>query len=70
MWDSVIYEFPGYETLPMDQENWEYYTKNAERLEKLHPVDTEKEKVMAFADWANESLEMSEQFVYPTFVEG
>ena len=36
----------------------------------MHLIDKEKEKVTAFADWATESLVMSEQLVYPTFVEG
>ena len=69
VWDSVIYELPGYETLPMDSDTWDFYTNLNLRLEKDHPIDPEKEKITSFADWANESLAMSEELVYPAFVE-
>ena len=39
VWDSVIYELPGYETLPMDNDTWDFYTNLNLRLEKDHPVD-------------------------------
>jgi len=30
IWDSVVYEFVGYATLPMDEKTWLYFTRNAE----------------------------------------
>ena len=29
IWDSVIYEYPGYPVLPLDDASWEQYTKDA-----------------------------------------
>lgn len=39
VWDSVIYEFPGYETLPFDAEIWQWYSDQSEGLEDRHPID-------------------------------
>lgn len=69
VWDSVIYEYPGYETLPLNQVDWDWYSEQTMQLEKRHPIDKKAEKVTAFGQWAQESLQMSEQLVYPGFIE-
>lgn len=39
VWDSVIYGYSGYETLPMDKSTWDYYSAQSGRLESDYPVD-------------------------------
>ena len=70
VWDSVIYSYPGYATLPMDKDTWEYFTAQSDKLENDHPIDQEKLAVTEFGDWAQESLTMAETLVYPGFVNG
>ena len=70
MWDSVIYDYIGYETLPMNKEEWDFYSAQSEKLQVHYPVDKDKLKITGFSDWAKESLDLAETLVYPDFVEG
>ena len=69
VWDSVIYDFPGYETLPMDDKTWDFYTSHSTEFKLDYPVSPETEEVTDFSKWAHESFQMSETLVYPGFVE-
>jgi hypothetical protein len=38
VWDSIIYEAPGYPVLPFSDQDWETYGRNASRMVKDHKV--------------------------------
>ena len=56
MWDSVIYGYCGWETLPLDSKGWAYYSAATDELQARYPVDEDKLKITDFSVWANESL--------------
>ena len=39
IWDSVIYEYGGYETLPLTADRWDWYTEQINNIVKSHPID-------------------------------
>ena len=39
IWDSVVYSYTGYETLPMDENKWDWYTEQAALIEENNPID-------------------------------
>lgn len=70
IWDSVDYQFTGYETLPMDAATFEFYTTNAESINERYPMDMDKLKPAQFSAWAQESLDLAKSTVYDGFVPG
>lgn len=38
VWDSVIYEYPGYPDLPLSSSDWDFYTTTASSLASSYPV--------------------------------
>ena len=44
IWDSVIYSYIGYETLPLTDERWSWITETVDKLHFDHPVDIDKEE--------------------------
>ena len=68
VWDSVIYGYCGWETLPLDRKGWAYYSATTEQLQFMYPVDEDLAKITDFSVWAHESFEMSATLVYPNFV--
>lgn len=67
IWDSVIYSYTGYETMPFDESEWEWYTEQADMISKNHPIDQDKVLPGQFATWANESYELTKSIVYDGF---
>jgi hypothetical protein len=67
LWDSVIYDYPGYPTLPFTEETWANYTDIITEMwtdftpdeNKLYPGDYNK--------WASEGYDIAKKFVYNGF---
>jgi len=70
VWDSVIYEFPGYMTMPFDTKEWTYYSTNAARILKEKKIDPEWIKSEQFSTWAQEDYAIARDYVYAGFEEG
>lgn len=70
VWDSAVYEYTGKPKLPLSDSDWTWYTTESEAIDETYPVSDSEIKAKQFTVWANESLEMAEQDVYPDFVEG
>lgn len=67
IWDSVIYTYTGYETMPFDESEWEWYTEQADKISAKHPIEQDKILPGQFATWANESFELTKSVVYDGF---
>ena len=48
VWDSVIYGYCGWETLPLSRKGWAYYSAATDELQYRYPVDEDKLKVTDF----------------------
>jgi len=70
VWDSVIYEYAGWETLPMDSEEWQWYSAQASRIIEENQIEKSAIKSEQFADWAQEDYAIAKDDVYDGFVEG
>ena len=64
VWDSVIYKHTGYETLPMSEEDFIWYTEQVNQLNQAHPIDSLLIKPSMFSEWSNEGFELSISTVY------
>ena len=66
LWDSVSYEFSGYPNLPFSDSDWDLNGKRAQELVSKHPLSSLKADVTNLdpQQWADESLAVSESFVY------
>ena len=56
LWDSVIYDFPGYPDLPFDSKSWDNYTNIADQMYKDYPIDEKKLLPNEFETWADEGF--------------
>lgn len=56
VWDSVIYQLTGYESLPLSDSNWDFYTSTTASYSKTYPVSEADLHAGDFAEWAAESL--------------
>jgi len=64
-WDSVLYEFTGYETLPFSESDWALNGDHAKTLMERYPESTLGDvTTLSPTLWAQESFEISESFVY------
>lgn len=70
VWDSVIYQFTGYPDLPLDDSDWDWYTTEAQTLADAYPVDPSDVNVGDHMGWAEESVEISKDYVYPNYGDG
>merc|ERR1712167_479946 len=70
VWDSMIFEHTGYANLPYSDADWAEQGKNASDLVAKHasslPYNVSD---MNFINWAHESFEVTETFVYKNIVE-
>ena len=41
IWDSVIYQYIGYETFPLTDERWTWFTETVYRMNWEYPIDTD-----------------------------
>ena len=49
---------------PIELLQWVYYSDNADKIMKEHPIEDEKVKAQDFNAWAQESLEIAISTVY------
>jgi len=71
VWDSVIYSETGHPTLPIPDSNWNKLGLLAAKLVEEHPVsDVTDLTSLNPADWAKDSYEVSQTFVYKDIAEG
>jgi len=70
VWDSVIYQYPGYPTMPFDVEEWNWYTETAKTIAENSSIANEDLAEGDFAAWALESYNLAVKFVYPGFTSG
>ena len=52
VWDSGIFEYPGKPKPPLTDDEWTWYSGEASRLEKAHPISEDEIKNGQFMDWA------------------
>ena len=64
VWDSVIFEFNYYPKLPFSDSDWEKYTDYAKDLMSKYSSDLGDVTSFDPDMWAQESLEITEEFVY------
>lgn len=60
----MIYKYTGYETLPMSEEDFIWYTEQVNQLNQAHPIDSLLIKPSMFSEWSNEGFELSISTVY------
>jgi len=56
LWDSVVYSYPGYPTLPLSNSDWDWYTSEAATMYTTFPVADSDIYPGDFQKWASESL--------------
>lgn len=64
VWDSVIYEWTGYEKLPLSDADWESTSNVAQSLIDKYPLTDEEANEMDQKVWAHESFVISRDVVY------
>ena len=69
VWDSVLGEFSGYETLPFNSSQWKTYGDNAKRIREENPVDDSVANNLDISEWAQEAFKISKEHVYPGITE-
>jgi len=70
VWDSVIYLYPGYPTMPLSTTDWNWYTSTASSMSTKYPVSSTSIKSENYSAWANDSYNLAIKYVYPGFVAG
>jgi len=70
VWDSVAYEFSGYENLPFSDSDWSLNGRYAAMLVQKHPLSQLKDTTNLDPNvWAKESFDISASFVYAGITE-
>lgn len=67
IWDSVIYEFPGYPSLPLNDDDWDSLTSTAQGFYEKYPIDQSQLNDGDFDGWAAEGLDIAKNYVYKDF---
>jgi len=70
VWDSVLYEYTAYPNLPLSSSDYSWYTSTAATQYKNYPISSSKIHSSNFNYWAQEGLQISQDYVYAGFVEG
>lgn len=70
VWDSVIYQFPGYPVMPLSTKDWDWYTATAEKISSEYAINASDLKPQDFMGWAQQSYELAVAYVYPGFTTG
>lgn len=67
LWDSVIYEYCGYPTLPLNTTDWDNLTTASDGLYTTYPVDASMILDGEYMQWAAEGLQIAKDDVYKDF---
>jgi hypothetical protein len=70
VWDSVIYQYPGYPTMPLSTSDWSWYTNTVSNLASEYPISNSSILPEDYEGWANQSYDIAVKYVYPGFVAG
>jgi hypothetical protein len=70
VWDSVIYQYPGYPVMPLSTADWDWYTSTSSTMASDYPVNSANILSEDYMGWANQSFDISVNYVYPGFVTG
>jgi hypothetical protein len=69
VWDSVVYEEPGKQTLPFSSDNWTTYGAIAQEFSSKWPVAKSDYKTADPQGWADENMAIA-QYLYDPVTEG
>lgn len=64
VWDSIIYEFTGYPTLPFSDADWAKNGNVAKELMAKYPLEDSIAKDTNVLHWAEDSFKVSSTFLY------
>lgn len=64
LWDSVVTKFDSDFTLPFNQEAWEFFGVNSQRIQSENPRDSFTELEKPISEWHIESGKLAREFVY------
>ena len=64
LWDSVLYEFYGYQDLPYSDADWATLGEHSATIRKNYPMNPEVIEDLDPVNWSEESFEISSTFVY------
>lgn len=70
VWDSVIYQYPGYPVMPLSTTDWNWYTSTTNTMASSYPVSSANILSEDYMGWANQSFDIAVNNVYPGFVSG
>jgi hypothetical protein len=70
VWDSVIYQYPGYPVMPLSDTDWTWYTTTSDAIAESNPINGEALLEGDFMGWATESYDLAINYVYPGFTTG
>ena len=60
-----MYNWTGYPTLPLSDDDWTWYTNTAQTMADTYPINPAHLNPGEFMVWAAEGLEIAESVVYP-----
>jgi hypothetical protein len=69
VWDSILFEFSGYPTLPFSDSNWTKNGDDAKRMMDAHPLDDADANESDVNVWAADSNKIASTIVYKNVVE-
>ena len=52
VWDSVIYQYPGYPVMPLSDTDWTWYTTTSDAIAESNPINGEALLEGDFMGWA------------------
>jgi hypothetical protein len=52
VWDSVIYQFPGYPVMPLSNSDWDWYSTQTETMSTDYPVNSADVLPEDYSTWA------------------
>ena len=70
VWDSVIYNYPGYPVMPLSETDWDWYSTTADTIATNNSISGDNLMEGDFMGWANESYNLAINYVYPGFTTG
>ena len=67
LYDSVIYKYTGYVTLPLSEIKWNYLKDETNMLTTKYPISDDQIKPGDFKAWSDEGFSRAKDIVYENF---
>ena len=67
LYDSVIYKYTGYVTLPLSESKWNYLKNETNTLTANYPISDDEIKPDDFKAWSDEGFSRAKDIVYVNF---